>query len=92
MKKSTSYAPYLYAILMTLFSAITHNLLFKQGIILNLIVVSVVILGLWRLIEWLLTLSENKWVQWGSALVGSSLFILAFICLDYYVLLTLEYG
>jgi two-component system, LytTR family, sensor kinase len=86
MKKSTNYAPYLFAFFICLISTITHNLISKSGLALRWIAYSFVIVGLWRLIEWLLTLSDNKLVQWGSALLGSILFIIAFVSLDFYVL------
>jgi two-component system, LytTR family, sensor kinase len=93
MKKSKDYAPYLFAFIIPLVSAITNNLLFKSGIVLNCAVFAVVLLGLWRLIEWLLTLSENKWIQWGYVLLGSSLYSLAYIGLDYYALhLTMQFA
>lgn len=88
MKKSRDYAPYLFAFLIPFFAVITHKLLFKSGIVLNWIVYSVFLLGLWRLIEWLLRLTEhkNKLAQWCSVLLGTSIYILIYISLDYYVL------
>jgi two-component system, LytTR family, sensor kinase len=86
MKKSKGYAPYLFAFFIPTFSAITHNLLFKSGLALNWIIFFVVILGLWHFIDWLLTISDNKLVKWGSVFLGSSLYSLAYIGLDYYVL------
>ncbi len=88
MTKSNSYAPYLFAFLVPFFSAATHKLLFKSGIALSWATHFVYILGLWRLIEWLLTRTEkhNKWTQWGSVVLGASLYSFVFMSLDYYVL------
>jgi hypothetical protein len=88
MKKSNSYAPYLFAFLLPLFSAINNKLLFKSGIILVWIVYSVFLLGLWRLIEWLLNRTENKHklVQWSCVLLGASVYCFACMSLDYSIL------
>ena len=86
MKKSTNYAPYLFAALMPAFSALTNNLLFKTGIALNWFVLSLTLLGLWRLNERLLSISDNLFVKWGSLLLGSSLYIISVIGIDFYVL------
>jgi two-component system, LytTR family, sensor kinase len=86
MKKSKAYAPYIFAFFICLISAITNNLFSKSGLALRWITYSFVIVGLWRLIEWLLTFSDNKLVQWGSALLGSILYIIAIVSLDIYVL------
>jgi two-component system, LytTR family, sensor kinase len=86
MKKSKSYTPYLFAAFMPFFSAISHNLLFKSGIITFLIVGFLLVLGLWRLVEWLLSRSENRLVRLGSVLLGTILYIAAFFSLDFYVL------
>ena len=67
------------------FSAISHNLLFKSGIVSFWIIGFFIVLGLWRLIEWLLSRSENRLVRLGSVLLGSILYILTFLSLDYYV-------
>jgi two-component system LytT family sensor kinase len=85
MKKSKNYAPYLFTAFFTTFSAITHNLLFKSGIVLNWIVAFFVSLGLWYLIEWLLRLSENRLVRLSSVFLGSVFYIISFVCLDYYI-------
>jgi two-component system, LytTR family, sensor kinase len=86
MKKSKNYAPYIFAFFFPGYTALSHNLLFKSGIVLIWIVLFFVILGLWRLIEWLLTLSENRLVRLGGALLGSTLYVVSFVCLDFYVL------
>jgi two-component system, LytTR family, sensor kinase len=86
MKKSKSYIPYLFAAFFPGFSAISHNLLFKSGIVSFWIIGFFLVLGLWRLIEWLLSRSENRLVRLGSVLLGSILYIVAFLCLDIYVL------
>jgi sensor histidine kinase YesM len=86
MKKSNNYAPYLFAFFIPGYSALSHNLLFKSGVVLNWTLLFFVILGLWRLIEWILTLYENRLVRLGGALLGSILYIVVFVCLDFYVL------
>jgi sensor histidine kinase YesM len=86
MKKSKSYTPYLFAAFMPSFSAISHNLLFKSGIVTFWIIGFFLVLGLWRLIEWLLSRSENRLVRLGSVLLGSILYIVTFFSLDFYVL------
>ncbi len=85
MKKSKNYAPYLFAFFICFLSAITNNLLFKSGLALIWIIYAIILVGLWRLIEWFLTLSDNKWVQWGSVLLGSSLYCFACFSMDFYV-------
>jgi two-component system, LytTR family, sensor kinase len=85
MKKSKNYAPYLYSFLITVISIATQNLLFKPGLFFRSIVYFSVIVGMWRLIEWLLTRSENKWVQWGYVLLGINIYNGVYLCLDYYV-------
>jgi hypothetical protein len=86
MKKSKRYIPYLFAVFMPVFSAISHNLLFKSGIVTFLITGFFLVLGLWRLVEWLLSRSENRLVRLGSVLLGTILYIAAFFSFDFYVL------
>jgi two-component system, LytTR family, sensor kinase len=86
MKKSKSYTPYLFAAFMPGFSAISHNLLFKSGIVTFWITGFFLVLGLWLLIEWLLSRSDNRLVRLGSVLLGTILYIVAFFSLDFYVL------
>jgi hypothetical protein len=88
MEKSKNYAPYLFAFFIPLFAAVTNKLLFKPGIILCWITYSLFLWGLWRLIEWILTLTShnNKLVQWSSVFLGASIYTLVFMSLDYYVL------
>jgi two-component system, LytTR family, sensor kinase len=88
MKKSKNYTPYIFAFFFPGFTALSHNLLFKSGIVSFWILGFFVIFGLWRLIEWLLLRSENRLVRWGSVLLGSILYIVAFLCMDFYVLHT----
>lgn len=85
MKKSKNYLPYIFSLFFPGFSAISHNLLFKSGIVSFWIIGFFIVLGLWRLIEWLLSRSENRLVRLGSVLLGSILYILTFLSLDYYV-------
>jgi two-component system, LytTR family, sensor kinase len=86
MKKSTNYAPYLFAIIIPAIPALTNNLLFKPGVVLNWVVLSLSVFGLWRMNERLLNISDNLFVKWSSLLLGSSLYILSIAGLDYYVL------
>ena len=86
MTKSTNYTPYIFAFFLPGFSAISHNLLFKSGIVTFWIIGFFLVLGLWRLIEWLLSRSENRLVRLGSVLLGTILYIVAFFSLDFYVL------
>ena len=85
MKKSTNYAPYLFAALMPAFSALTNNLLFKPGVALNWFVLSLTLLGLWRLNEKLLNISDNQFIKWGGLLLGSGLYIISVVSIDYYI-------
>jgi two-component system, LytTR family, sensor kinase len=84
MKKSKDYAPYLYSFLITIIAGGTQNLFLKSGFLFRGIVYFSVIVGMWRLIEWLLTRSENKWVQWGYVLLGINIYNVAYLSLDYY--------
>jgi sensor histidine kinase YesM len=88
MEKSKNYAPYLFAFFIPLFAAVTNKLLFKPGIVLSWITYSFFLLGLWRLIEWILTLTShyNKLVQWGSVFLSAGIYSFVFMSLDYYVL------
>jgi sensor histidine kinase YesM len=86
MKKSKDYTPWLFAFFFTTFPVITHNLLFKPGMMPSWIIMFFVILGLWYLIEWLLKFYEYKLVRWGSVLLGCILYIVFFTGLDFYVL------
>lgn len=85
MIKSKDYPPYLFSFVVTAASAITQNLLYKEGLALRCIVFSLGLLGLWRWIEWLLTCADNKWVQWAYVLVGINVYSATYIGLDYYV-------
>ncbi len=53
---------------------------------LNWLVFSCVVFGLWRLNERLLSVSNQPLLKWGSLFLGSALYIIAFMALDYYVL------
>jgi two-component system LytT family sensor kinase len=86
LEKSTSRVPYVFAFLIPGYSALNNNLLFKQGIMLNWLVFSCVVFGLWRLNERLLSVSNQPLLKWGSLFLGSALYIIAFMALDYYVL------
>ena len=85
MTKSKDYAPYLFSFVMTAASAITQNVLYEEGFALRCLVFALVLLGLWRWIEWLLARSDNKWVQWGYVLVGIQVYSATYIFLDYYM-------
>jgi hypothetical protein len=85
MKKSKDYAPYLYAFLITVVAIAWRNLFFQSGIVFRSTVYFFMLLGMWRLIEWLLKRSENKWVQWGYVLLGINIYSAAYLSLDYYV-------
>ncbi len=86
MEKSKSYAPYIFAIFFIVFPMTTHNLWFKSGFLPTFILMFFVNLGLWRLVEWLLTRSEHLLVRCGYVLLGSISYIISFLGLDYYVL------
>jgi two-component system, LytTR family, sensor kinase len=85
MKKSTNYAPYLYAFLITVISVLTQNLFYKPGIVFRSAVYLLVLVGMWRLIEFLLTRSENKAVQWAYVFLGINIYSSIYLSLDYYV-------
>ena len=80
---------YIFALLIPGFSAFTNNLLFKEGLLFNWFMGSLVIVGLWRLNEKLLGVSDRAWLKWGSTFLGSSLFIFVVIVLDNYFFHTL---
>jgi two-component system, LytTR family, sensor kinase len=85
MKKSTSYAPYIYAFLITVVSVLTQNSWYKPGVLFRSAVYFVVVVGMWRLIEWLLTRSDNKVMQWAYVLLGVNMYNGVYLSLDYYV-------
>jgi hypothetical protein len=84
MKKSKDYAPYLYAFLITVIAIAWRNLFFKPDILFRITVYFFMLLGMWRLIEWLLRRSENKWVQWVYVLLGINIYSGVYLGLDYY--------
>jgi two-component system, LytTR family, sensor kinase len=84
MKKSKSYAPYLFAAFWPGFASISHSLLSKPGLVVFWIAGFFVILGLWRLVEWLLSRSEKRLVRLGSVLLGSIFYSFVVLYLDYY--------
>lgn len=86
MTKSRNYAPNIFAIVDTMAIAIAQKVFLKSGIALFLIVTFLLHLALWFLIEWLLTRFEHKYklVQWLIVLLGTFIFIIAYICLDSY--------
>jgi two-component system, LytTR family, sensor kinase len=86
MKKSTGYAPYLFALLIPAVPGLTNNLFSKPGAVLNWALFSLVLFVWWRLNEWLLNISDKGFVKWGSLLLGSSLYVVFITGLDYYVL------
>lgn len=86
LKKSKSYAPYIFAFIINTAIVISNKLFLKQGLLLNWVLYFIVLVGLWRLIEWLLTRSKNRWLQWVYLLVGINMYVLFLICLDFYVL------
>ncbi|MBP6663659.1 MAG: histidine kinase [Chitinophagales bacterium] len=86
LKKPIDYAPYLFALLMPGYAALTNNLLFKPGLMLTWVTYSSILLGLWHLNEKLLSLSDKLLVKWGTLILGSNLYALTILALDYYVL------
>ncbi len=86
MRKSKNYAPYLFAFFISTFTVVTNSFLIKSGLALSWILYCFVLVGLWYLIEWLLTLSDKKLVQWGGVFLGSILYSIAFVSLDFYIL------
>jgi hypothetical protein len=84
MKKSNDFAPYLFAFLITIISIATRNLFFKSGLLFRSIVYFFVIVGMWRLIKWLLTRSENRLVQLAYVFVGINIYNGIYLSLDYY--------
>jgi two-component system, LytTR family, sensor kinase len=86
MKKSTGYAPYLFALLIPALPGLTNNLFFKPGAVLNWVLFSLILFVWWHLNEWLLNISDNGFVKWGRLLLGSSLYVVFITGLDYYVL------
>jgi two-component system, LytTR family, sensor kinase len=93
MKKSKDYAPYIFAFFISVVATVMQNLFFKPGFIFSGIAYFFVLVGMWLLIEWLLTRSENKLVQWGYVLLGINIYSGAYLCLDYYVLqLTINFS
>lgn len=87
MKKTKNYAPYLFAFIITVISIIMNNLFFKPGLALRSIVYIFVLVGLWHWIEWLLLkLSGNKLLKYGYVLIGITIYNIAYVSFDYYVL------
>ena len=87
-QKSKSYAPYIYAIVLTISFTITHKVFLKSGFTLCIITSFFFYVGLWFLIEWLLIQFEhkNKLVQWLMAMLGVCIYLIVYFCLDTYVL------
>jgi two-component system, LytTR family, sensor kinase len=85
MKKSTSYAPYIFAFLITVVAALTLDSLSRPGGLFRCAVCFLLYFGMWHLIEWLLTRSDNKVVQWAYVLLGISIYSVVYLSLDYYV-------
>ena len=85
MKKSTSYAPYTFAFLITVVAGLTTDGLSNTRNLFRRAVYFLILVGLWRLIDWLLTRSENKVVQWVYVLLGISIYGGVYLSLDYYV-------
>lgn len=84
LNKPTNYAPYLFAILTPLFSAFTNNL-FKSGFVFHWIIFSVILWSLWHWNEKLLSLSDKPFAKWSILILGSNLYVLLVVALDYYV-------
>ncbi len=84
MKKSTHYAPYIFAVLIPGYTAVTNNLLFKPGLAPVWLVFSLILLITWRLNERLLNVSDNLFLKWSIFLLGISLFIASVLGLEYY--------
>ncbi len=84
MKKNNHYTPYLFAFVITAFFSIANGLVFKQGFLLFWIAAFILIVGLWYWIEWILTLTDKKFVRWSSVVLGSILYILTILSLDFY--------
>jgi two-component system, LytTR family, sensor kinase len=86
MKKIAAYAPYIYTVLYTIITLIANNAAaFRSDVVSFLALYPLLIFGLWRVNEKLLSISDNLLVKWGSLVLGSSLYILVIIGLDYYV-------
>lgn len=86
MKKPTNYTPYLIALLIPGYSALSNNLWFKSGLWYNWAITSLVVFGLWHWNKKLLSLSNHWLAKWVILILGSQLYSVAFIALDYYVL------
>lgn len=86
LKKSKNYAPYIFSIVFTLVSVVLRNLFSQSGVAFRSVVFAVVLFGMWHLIEWLLTLSEKKWVQWAYVIIGVNIYNMIYIAFDYHIL------
>jgi two-component system, LytTR family, sensor kinase len=84
MKKSKDLASYIFAFCICVFSTITQDLLFKPGLALVFAVFFISLVGLWRLIEWLLLIPKNRLVKWGIVFLGSILYAVFVVTLDFY--------
>jgi len=89
LKKPIDYAPYLCALLIPGYSALTNNLLFKPELMLMWIIASFIVFGLWHLNEKLLGLSDKLLVKWGTLILGSNLYVFSILAFDYYVFHTI---
>jgi hypothetical protein len=85
MKKTSDYAPYIFAAIITTLTVITNNLWVKPNIVVAGAVYYLLVLGLWTLNEKILRISDNPFLKWGSLVAGVSLYIFSIIGLDYYV-------
>ncbi len=85
-KKSVDYTPYIFSIVFTFASVAVRNSPSQEGIVFRSVIYAIALLGLWRLIEWLLTLSEKKLVKLAYVIVGVNIYNMIYIGLDYYIL------
>ncbi|MFZ4542931.1 MAG: sensor histidine kinase [Saprospiraceae bacterium] len=87
MKFSKKYLPYVCSLIMTIYGvANNHDLSFQPRTILVFIDAFISFVLFWKIIEYLLSISENSFTKWSITFLGIVLYLLFYISLDYYVL------
>lgn len=85
MKKPKKYGAYLFAVVYSTLTMITNKFFSKPDIIAPWIIYTLILIGLWNLIEKLLNLANHKVLRWVYMLVCVHFYVFTIIILDLYV-------
>ncbi len=88
-KKSKNYTAYIFAFIQTVIAASAQKAFLVPGFPKRFFIYFWILVGMWHCIQWLLSRSENKWVQWIYVIIGINLYNIAWIGFDYYIHRTL---